>query len=399
MKRKKLHRTLPEKKKQPLEVIKGSRRASAQSPQEFPRAETPTVPVGVFRSSAEQRKAFWDTFIRAVEAEPLQVEPLRGASGLVHPATAIGFDRTRKRLLVISGDPDGRSAALAQADIQAANQDFKVIFARPIAVNLAKIAETLASFFGKAEMSQRDIERFSKLGEGKKQRVIAAGIFPAIQAVGYAALNAHATLQDVLIQLSHVQFIVSSAPTQSDDGRTEVRADTPVIKFGSLVALDPAELDRQTGVCSVPLYEFSGDEAEVFHSGSDIERARELLMTHHIFQYFFPAPDSLALALMERNLVPSSTLMDWLKRPPEIGHPLGASELVTGNVKLDEIVDTLKERGFAVEGEIGLELTESGKVWRATVRFKPREAFLSKLSNVFSLKVDLSLKDLKDLLK
>ena len=354
---------------------------------------------GPFQSSTEQRKTFWETFIRAVEAEPEQIRSLRGASGLVHPTVAIGVDRTRKRLVVVSGDSNGRSAALAQADIQAAYQDYKVILARPIAVNLARAAEALATFFGKPEIGQRDLARLSdertkRVFEHRAKLLIDAAFVPAIQAVGYAALNAPATWQDVITQLSHVQFMSSSDFTQNLETSKEAKADLPVIRFGALVALDPAEIDRQMGVCSVPLYELSGDEALVFHSGVDIEAARELLRTHHILQYFFPAPDHLALGLIEKKSAPPSTLAGWLEQSPNIGHPFGPSELVASNMTLDELVNVLKEQGFSVEGEFGLELTDSGKASRATVRFKPREGFLSKLSNVVSVKIDLNLNDL-----
>lgn len=59
-----------------------------------------------------------------------------------------------------------------------------------------------------------------------------------------------------------------------------------------------------------------------------------------------------------------------------------------------ELVDSLKDRGLSVEGEVGLELTDEGRVIRSAVRFKPREGFLSKLSNVISVQIDFNLKDL-----
>jgi len=374
---------------------------TAQPRQEPPEAAPQTRPAGPFQSSAEQRKNFWDTFVRAVESEPVQLESLKGASGLAHPIVAMGIDRVRKRLVLISGDPDGRSAVLAQADIQAAYQDHKIILARPIAVNLARAAEALVGFFGKTEIGRRDLSKFSAGGERTKHKLerrmkllFEAGVIPAIQALGYAALNAPAAWQDAIIQLSHIQLV-----TQNPDAPEEIEADTPIIKFGSLVALDPAEMDRRMGVCSVPLYELSADEVEVFHSGTNIGAAREVLKSHHVFQYFFPAPDHLALGLIEKNQISSPTLVDWVGRSPEIGHPFGPSELIASTAKLGELVDMLKERGLSTEGEFGLELTESGRASRATVKFKPREGFLSKLSNLISVKLDLSLKDLKDLFK
>src|SRR3990172_8270711 len=350
----------------------------------------------------EQRKAFWDTFIRAVEAEPAQIESLKGSSGLVHPVVATGVDRTRKRLIVVSGDPDGRTAALAQADIQALYGDYKVILARPIAVNLSKAAEALASFFGKTEIKNKDLDRLSKGGERGKRKLerqmkqlAEAGFIPAIQAIGYAVLSTSATWQDIIKQLSYVQFLpTADLPQATTDTPKGAKTDSPIINFGALIARDPSETDRQMGVCSVPLYELSTSEAEIFHLGTDIEAAREMLKTHHIFQYFFPAPDFLALWLIEKEHTSPSKLIDILSRSPKRGHPFGSSELVPSNVKLEELVDVLKERGYSVEGEVGLELTDSGKISRAAVRFKPREGLLSKLSNIFSIKIDLNLKDL-----
>jgi len=401
LKHRKPSRKSPASKKSADKTNRNISHETTQSNQE-PSGSTPqTRPAGPFQSSAEQRKNFWNTFVRAVESEPVQLESLVGASGLAHPIVAMGIDRARKRLVLISGDPDGRSAVLAQADIQAAYQDHKVILARPVAVNLAKTAEALVNFFGKTEIGQRDLnklsageERTKRILERRMKLLVEAGVIPAIQALGYAALNAPAAWQDVIIQLSHIQLV-----TQNPDAPGEIKADTPIIKFGSLVALDPAEMDRRMGVCSMPLYELSADEAEVFHSGTDIEAAREVLKSHHVFQYFFPAPDHLALGLIEKNQVSSPTLVDWVGRSPEIGHPFGPSELITSTDKLGELVDMLKERGLSTEGEFGLELTESGKASRATVKFKPREGLLSKLSNLISVKIDLSLKDLTDLFK
>jgi hypothetical protein len=42
-----------------------------------------------------------------------------------------------------------------------------------------------------------------------------------------------------------------------------------------------------------------------------------------------------------------------------------------------------------VEGEIGYELTAEGQQQRAIVRFKPREALISKIINRISVKINL----------
>jgi hypothetical protein len=157
-------------------------------------------------SSPDKKKKFWDTFLRAVETEPAQIRSLKGSSGLSHPFVAAGADRVRKRLVVISGEPDGRSAALAQADVQTQFRDYRVVFARPIAVNLAKAAEGLAVFFRKVEITQRDVDKLVRMAdrgrpitERRVKRVVQTGFVPALRALGYATLNGPAAWQDFFL--------------------------------------------------------------------------------------------------------------------------------------------------------------------------------------------------------
>lgn len=350
--------------------------------------------------SAEERAAFWTSFIRALEAEPRNAQPLRGASGLLHPVVALGVDETRRRILIVSGDPDGRSAALAQADLQAAYPDQKVILARPIIVNLAKVAEGIVGLLGKTSIGPEDLKRLAgskkprkKVINQKLEELTKVAIIPAFRAIDYASVDIVAAFQDAIRQLSHLQLeppTLTSGPTTATDA---AGAQIPTLKLGPLLALDPAEIDRQMGVCSVPLYEFSDAEAETLLSGGNIDQAREHLRTHEIFQYFFPPADHTALALVDRRLVSPATLGSRLSAGETLGHPFGALELIPQNTPLEDVIDALKERGYCVEGDVSFELTETGRTTRASVRFKPREGFFSKLSNVFSVKIDLGLKD------
>ena len=54
-----------------------------------------------------------------------------------------------------------------------------------------------------------------------------------------------------------------------------------------------------------------------------------------------------------------------------------------------EIIEQLQERGLAVEGEIGLELSPEGDSAGRFIRFKPREGIVSKLLNRVSVNMDL----------
>ncbi len=121
-----------------------------------------------------------------------------------------------------------------------------------------------------------------------------------------------------------------------------------------------------------------------------IALARELLGEHDVLQYFFPAPDQLALGIIERASASPTDIVDQIALAPSLGHPLGEMELVARGTSLPEIMDALKERGFVVDGEIAQELTAEGESRRASVRFTPKEGVISKLINRVSITIDIS---------
>jgi hypothetical protein len=63
---------------------------------------------------------FWRNLLRAVEVEPREAPWLRGSSGIDHRITAIGVDKARRRVVVISSVGDPRTAAFIQSDLQLA---------------------------------------------------------------------------------------------------------------------------------------------------------------------------------------------------------------------------------------------------------------------------------------
>lgn len=349
------------------------------------------------------RDMFWSTFLRALETDPIEAKPFVGASGLSHPVVATGVDVPRRRLVLISADPDARSAALAQSDIQAANMDLRVIMARPIAIDLSQIATAISKLLRRMEIRASDLKRLSVTGQltqetverryGKRMaQFVRDGLQPALQALTYASLNTPATWQDVLGQLAHLEVVFAK-----DQPANSLVTPVTTVRMGSLIALDPAESDRQMGICSIPLYSLQPDQAELFRCGSDIEQARAILREANIFQYFFPAPDQLALGIIERGQATATDVVARLKTAPDLGHPLSGAEFLSPDVSLSEMTEMLKQQGYAVEGELGMELTSEGLTRRASVRFTPREGFLQKLSRV--VKIDISFGDIKDLLK
>ena len=74
-------------------------------------------------------KRICEGILRAAETKPAGASEIRGASGLAHPVIAVGTDDIRRRLIVISAEADGRTAALAQGDIQMAVGSMQVLFA------------------------------------------------------------------------------------------------------------------------------------------------------------------------------------------------------------------------------------------------------------------------------
>jgi hypothetical protein len=302
------------------------------------------------------RDVFWGTFLRAVETDPVEPKPILGASGLSHPVVATGIDVPRRRLVLISADPSARSAALAQNDIQAANADLRVIMARPIAVDLSRLATAISKLLRRVEVRASDFQRLVATGQlsqetaerryGKRMaRFIGNGVQPAFQALAYASLSSPATWQDVLEQLAHLEVVVAE-----DQPASGLVNPVTTVRMGSLIALDPAERDRQMGICSIPLYSLQPEQAEVFQRGSDIEHARGILREANILQYFFPAPDHLALGIIERGPATATEIVKRLERASDIGHPLSGVEFLSPGVSLPEVAEMLKRQGYAVEG-------------------------------------------------
>ena len=114
-----------------------------------------------------------------------------------------------------------------------------------------------------------------------------------------------------------------------------------------------------------------------------------------IYQYFFPAPDQLLLGLADKQVTKDGSLVVAAEQAPTHGHPLGEPELFTDPKSLLETLEELKGIGYVGDAEFGLEITEKGRAVRQTIRVRPRESLINKISKIVSVKVDVSLKDLK----
>lgn len=249
---------------------------------------------------------FWKNIIRAVEANPIEVNSIQGASGLTHSIITAGVDSARRRLIIISPEQHAPTTALIQADLQSTFKGTQVVMAR-LAMPVSSEQPSLT--------------------------------FP------------------------------------SSEEKKEIA--------------DLTESDLQLGICAIRIDEFTCAELDSLQSCDDLRATRDILRNHHLLQYFFPAPDHLALGLIERlafRAIPQ--VVDQLVRVPDLGHPFGPTELMPSQYSFTEMIQELQKRNLVVAAEEGLKITEEGNSIRAAVRDKPREGIVFKILNRLSAAVN-----------
>lgn len=331
---------------------------------------------------------FWPSLLKAVGTEPRDLRSLQGASGISHEFAAVGADQAESRLVVVSGEADAAGAAMAQADLQAAMKDVRVIVARPVVIDLAAIGKSIGKEAGRTAITGGDLTRMQQAQETDDEQLkaqiteqVATWFEPLAQQIANArAVGSINFLQGFGQMMEQVLKMNWQLP--SDD------PETAIADFSKLLASTTAHTDGQLGVCAIPVFEFDPNELEVIHGGTDSDAIELILRDHDILQYFYPAPDQTALGLIDRGQHSLETIEEIAKVAPELGHPYGSSELVNAE-NLPALIDGLRERKLLVEGEIGLELTAEGEQQRATVRFKPREGLISKIINRITVKINL----------
>lgn len=327
---------------------------------------------------------FWHNILRAAEAEPVAETSIRGVSGITHGCIAIGVDERRRRLLIVSGEHDARAAAMSQVDIQSALDNFQVLVARPVAFDLPAVAKTLVAISGKTAFTSDDLVKANAAHDGLKEGLLEhfSTILAPLDFLSRIPLNTMAQWMQIVQQLALVQFSMPESQAQP-------QSKCLCIDLGCLAALEPLERDNHFGVCPVPLYELNDGEIEVLADTTNLDAIRETLRRHGLLQYFFPAADQLAIGLIDRGITSPREILKQVLSAPEIGHPYGDMELVGDDVRVRDVIEALQQRALVVEGEIGWELGPEAKTMRTTLRFKPREGFLTKLINRVSISIDL----------
>ena len=154
--------------------------------------------------------------------------------------------------------------------------------------------------------------------------------------------------------------------------------------------------DVQMGMCPLFFGDFSPEDLEICEDSTEIISIQSVLRKYQILQFFFPPVDQLALGLIDRLSMPASGVTEQILMAPALGHPIVGPEICQDFISSSpsDIIAKLQERGLAVEGELGLELSPEGQTIRQVIRFKPREGVLSKILNRFSVNLDF-----KDLFK
>jgi hypothetical protein len=163
--------------------------------------------------------------------------------------------------------------------------------------------------------------------------------------------------------------------------------------LANLLAVDGMKLDREFGVCPIPVFEFSDDDWEALAAGTSTNVVKDRLVELGIRQFFFPPADTTALGLADRGIRAPDRLRAAVALSPQIGLPYGQLEHVPGIAPLEELLDVLLERNLLVETEIGLEPSVEGFAIRASVRARPREGAISKILQRFNISLNVSPKD------
>lgn len=335
----------------------------------------------------------WRIFLQALGAEAREHLAVTGASGIEHPVQAIGVDDKHKRVIVVSAEHDARVAALMQGDVQATMPDTKVLVARPIAVDLPAMARRMFGQMENARISWPEIEasikEFERVDGVKKDQLLnnssfMQAILPATIALTNVRLPPITQMLSFLQQCSRLDWrqIISALTPNSED---------QYISLDRVLRLDTMEIDRQFGVCPIPLYEFSEADWSLFGREHAVDGVQERLRELNIFQYFFPAADQLALGLVDNGLRSERDIQQVISSSKPLGHPLGDNELVPTLENVAELLDMLNERGYVATGEHGIEISPEGRVVRATLKYRPREGVISKLMRRIRLNANLSI--------
>lgn len=344
--------------------------------------------------SEKDGHAFWSTISRVVQADPREHRKLIGASGVEHSVQSIAIDEERKRLIVVAAEADPRSAAMMQLDLSVANPGLQIILVRPTLFDIPTIARRVATVFNVANL--RVAEVVQQIETAKKQGGTAAAqaklndiFLPLLDVTKSVPLPATAQVVSFIQQVASLDW----EKMWKDAGEDFEAFTFPLI---DILNQDSTLVDLRHGICPIPMYDFSGDEIETIVRGANLDDVEEILRKRDIYQYFFPARDNAILSVIDRGEIEKGSLLSAIDALPTIGHPFGREEIITAPVRdTVDLVQSLQDAGFAVEGESSYALTPKGETLRSKIKFRPREALISKIINRFKIRFGVRI-DTKD---
>lgn len=348
---------------------------------------------GNIMSEKDKKPPIWESFCAALDTEYREANEIIGASGLPHPVQAVGVDDKGKRVVLVSSEYNPRISALMRIDVQATMPDVRVIVARPLAVDLAHAARKLfftddgALDIGKLMQLATIAQSGEKAEEALKEQFGAPAV-AVLNSIERSSLPLRSHMLNLVDQIGRLDWKRVSVPKDGEFLQTGVDLLTQFSSMDNLAG------DRQYGICPVPTYELTESDWELFGSRKHIDGVRERLRELNIFQYFYPPADSLTLGLIDSGIANEEMISDGMNLAQQQGHTISKNAIISEAGQLSEIIEKLKEEGYAMEGEFSMELTNDGKAVRQTLKVRPSEGLITKLSQLLSIKVDINLRDI-----
>jgi hypothetical protein len=344
----------------------------------------PVVPI--------DQKRFWSIMAKSLGTEFRETSAIQGASGLTHDLQALCVDDKSKRLILFATESNPRVAALIQGDVQATFPDARVIVARIASFDLGVLVRSLFRSASGATMTSEDFTRFGKrleaMSDSRKTALMKKGMLaPAstmLTAMHKLPLPVLDQLGSLVQQVSTLNWPEVFAALKPDSLRSG-------LSFTSLYNFDSQAIDVCHGICHLPLYSFDDRDWGLFEDGKDLGEVQASLKRLNIFQYFFPPPDQLALAVTERGVTNRADIVEIVSKSHEAGHPHGEPELVPADVSIVDLVDALTTRKYVADIERELTITKSGRKERLKIKATPREGVVLKLINRFKFDAKLHL--------
>lgn len=354
--------------------------------------ETLTKPIAratpaVQKSDDATKHTPWPTICRALGTEFRESSQIHGQSGIVHPIAGLGVDEKENRLIVISADHNPRVAALMRMDVQASFPDFKILVARPLAVDLPVLARksfynddgTLSVAKVTSLISSFNSEEIAKINSDRISETF--GKF--MERVGWSDLPFKTHAQNLIEQMSGASW-----PTIKIDG-TVSPLDIAFNVINNFSKIDNMLADRENGICPIPTYEFSETDWELLLSGTKKDDVTQRLRDLDIYQYFFPSKDAFALGMVDRGVGNIQDLARGVDQAEKDGHIFENNKIIDNAADIQEIIQAFSNMGIVSEGEMSWEVADEGKIIRSSVKLRPSEGLISRLSKIISLKVDI----------